>query len=128
MTNYADFDRSTFPLITVTFTGTKETPENFKSYLDGLLANYDRKEQFSLVFDASKASTPNPAYQQKQARWMKENESLIKTYCKGVAYVIPNPLLRGVLKFIFAVQKNPVPFKVVAKKEDGIQWAKYLTK
>ncbi|MEM6297131.1 MAG: STAS/SEC14 domain-containing protein [Bacteroidota bacterium] len=124
MKTYAHFDRSEFPLIVVTFTGAKETPENFAEYLQGLYQNYDRKEAFSLVFDASDAPTPNPSYQQKQAQWMKDHESMIQEYCRGVAYVMPNFLLRNVLKLIFAIQKNPVPFEVFSKKNEGVSWAK----
>ncbi len=123
MTNFATFDRSGFPIIIVTFTGEKENPDNFQHYLDGLLQNYDRKEPFVLVFDATHAPTPNPTYQQKQAKWMKAHEDLIKTYCRGVAYVMPNLLLRNVLKLIFGIQKNPVPFKVFGDLESGINWA-----
>ncbi|MEL7530021.1 MAG: STAS/SEC14 domain-containing protein [Bacteroidota bacterium] len=123
---YAHFDRNTFPLIIIRFTGEKETPENFAAYLAGLYANYERKEAFALVFDATQAPTPNPVYQQKQAKWMKEHEALIKTYCRGVAYVMPNGLLRGVLKMIFSLQKNPVPFKVMSNLEEGRKWARSL--
>jgi len=123
---YAQFDRNHFPLIVVRFTGEKETPENFKAYLEGLHANYDRQENFSLVFDASQAPTPNPSYQAKQAKWMKQHEDLIKTYCRGVAYVMPNGLLRGVLKMIFSLQKNPVPFKVFSNLEEGKKWSQSL--
>lgn len=124
MNTYATFDRSQFPLIVVTFTGEKETPENFEVYLDGLLANYKRKEAFALVFDASDAPPPNLKYQQKQASWMKAHKALIQQYCKGVAYALPGIFLRNILKLIFKIQKNPVPFKVFASKEVGIAWAK----
>jgi len=119
---YATFDRSTFPLVTVTFTGVKETPENFQVYLDGLLANYDRKESFGLVFDASKSLSLRPDYQLKQARWMKEHFDLIERYCVGVAYVIPNPILRQVLQLIFNLQKSPTEFKVFAEIQEAQSW------
>jgi hypothetical protein len=123
MNPYALFDRSGFPLITVTFTGERETPENFQAYLNGLLENYDRQEPFSLVFDASQAATPNPTYQLKQAQWMKAHEALIKAHCRGVAYVVPNPILRQVLKLIFRLQANPVPFQVFSSLDQGKNWA-----
>jgi hypothetical protein len=120
---YATFDRTGFPVIIVAFTGEKETPENFQEYLDGLYQNYDRKEPFSLVFDAKDAPTPSPTYQAKQATWMKAHETLIQTHCRGVAYVMPNAFMRNVLKLIFKIQDNPVPFKVFANREEGIDWA-----
>ena len=120
---YAHFDRSAFPVILVTFSGAQETDENFAAYLDELLANYDKMQAFSLVFDASNAPNPNLKYQLRQATWMKEHESLIKTYCKGVAYVMPNNFLRIVLKAIFKIQRNPVPFSVFKELDQGRIWA-----
>lgn len=126
MNNYAHFDRSTFPLIVVRFSGVRETDENFAAYLDGLYENYNSKKPFALVFDATEAANPNLKYQQRQAKWMKTHEALIKEYCLGVAYVMPNTLLRIALRLIFGIQNNPVPFKVFAKLEDGKNWAEEL--
>ena len=123
---YAQFDRSEFPIITINFTGEKENKENFQLYLDELKRNYERDEQFSLIFELTKAPMPNMKYQLQQAKWMKDNEHLIKKYCRGVAYIIPSAALRGVLKFIFSVQKNPVPFKVFSTLEEGKVWAESL--
>ncbi|MEM1324773.1 MAG: STAS/SEC14 domain-containing protein [Bacteroidota bacterium] len=124
MSTYATFDRTQFPVITIHFTGAKETAANFQTYLEELEHNYERQEPFTLIFDLTKAGIPKMKYQLQQAEWMKSNETLIQTYCRGVAYVIPNLLLRGVLKFIFSVQANPVPFQVCSTLPEGKDWAR----
>jgi hypothetical protein len=121
---YARFDRTEFPLITVTFTGIPENKDNFQTYLQGLLQNYDRREEFVLIFDASHAATPSPKYQKLQANWMKDHDKLVKTYCRGVGYVVPSPFLRGILKVIFGLQKNPVPFVVFKDLQPAREWAR----
>lgn len=126
MNLYATFDRSEFPVVSIHFTGEKETEANFQLYLDELGNNYEKREQFALIFELSKAPLPNMKYQLKQAAWMKENEPLIKKYCYGVAYVIPSAVMRNVLKFIFSVQQNPVEFKVFSTYEEGKTWAEHL--
>lgn len=126
MKPYATFDRSLFPIITISFTGEKESKENFEVYLQELGKNYETKEQFALVFELTKAPLPKIAYQLKQAAWMKDNEELIKKYCLGVAYVIPGLIMRNVLQFIFSVQQNPVEFKVFATYQEGLNWAESL--
>lgn len=126
MQAYADFDRTQPPLISIYFTGAKETDQNFDVYLRELAKNYDAKIPFSLIFELSKAPMPQLKYQLKQAAWMKENKELIQSYCNGVAYVIPGKLLRSVLKFIFNIQKNPVDFKVFSTYQSAKEWA--LTK
>lgn len=121
---YALFHRDRFPIITVEFTGEKENAENFKSYLRGLEENYARKEPLVIIFDARQALSLNPIYQGKQAFWMQKNKKLIQNYCRGIAYVVPQPLLRKVLQMIFAISPNPVPFKVFENMEEGETWLK----
>ena len=123
MIPYATVDRSAFPLIVVTFTGAAASPKNFQAYLDELEKNYVRRVPFALVFDASEASIPGLSYQKKQAAWMKAHENLIRTYCRGVAYVLPNPVLRQILSLIFKLQAQPVPFRVWPDRAAGIAWA-----
>jgi hypothetical protein len=59
-----------------------------------------------------------------QADWLKKNEGLMKTYCSGTAYVIANTLVRNVLKAIFAIQKQPVPFAIFSTLEEASSWAR----
>lgn len=124
MKPYAYFDRKNFPLVVVDFTGAKETPENFEQYLLELKKNYDYEQSFSLVFDAHQAPVPQISYQKLQAEWMTAHSYLIRKYCLGVAYVMPNTFLRMVLKFIFSLQKSPAPFRVFGNKKAGFEWAK----
>jgi hypothetical protein len=119
---YALFHRERFPLIVIEFTGSKETSANFNEYLKGLEENYANKKELTLVFDARKALSLNPIYQAKQAAWMQTNKNLIKQYCKGIAYIVPNPILRKVLQLIFKITPNPVPFRVFEGMEQGIIW------
>jgi hypothetical protein len=123
MKPYAIFDRSEFPIITINFTGTSENESNFELYLSELEKNYTFQKEFSLIFELTKAPIPKLNYQLKQANWMKANEDNIKTYCRGVAYIIPSSIMRNILKFIFSVQKNPVPFSVFSTLEEGKLWA-----
>jgi hypothetical protein len=61
---------------------------------------------------------PGITYQKMQAKWLKEHEQLMKDYCKGTAYVLPNRIIRNVLSAIFAFQKQPVDY-LVCKDLDG---------
>ena len=122
MEQYATVDESSFPLVSVTFTGNKSTDENFQAYLNQVKASYRKEEKLALIFDASTASVPGFSHQKMQADWLKENETLMKSYCAGTAYIIPNLVIRGILKMIFSIQKQPVPYRIFEKKEDGVAW------
>lgn len=121
-------DRSQRPIIIVTFTGAVETPENFEQYLRELNRNYDAKEPIGLVFNAQSARIPSRVYQKRQADWMRAHDGVIKSYCKGIAYIVPNPILRSVLKLIFAMHKAPAPSRVFESEQLGVKWLQsYLT-
>jgi hypothetical protein len=122
MKKYATVDDSNFPEVLVTFTGEKADDENFTCYLEEVKATYERKQSLMILFDATKATTPNIKYQKQQADWLKENEHLMHDYCKGTAYIIPNAIIRTVLKGIFAFQTQPVPHKVVKTIEEARAW------
>lgn len=122
MKKYAEIDSSEFPIIKVVFTAEAATEENFPLYLNELKNTYANKEELAIIFDASNAVMPGIKYQKMQAQWLKENEQLMKDYCKGTAYVIPNRIIRNVLSAIFSFQKQPVPYKVCSKMSEATAW------
>jgi len=124
MDPYASFDFSAFPVVVVAFTGNKATEENFQQYLNDLYEAYDRALPFAYLFDAQNAVLPGFKFQKMQAEWLKANESLMKKHCQGTAYHIPNAIIRTALKGIFALQKQPVPYKVVGDFQTAMQWCK----
>lgn len=119
---YAIVDTSKFPIVVVTFTGKKATLENFTLYLEELISIYEVQEKLALIFDATTAIVPGLKFQKLQADWLKENESLMKNYCIGTAYVIPNFLIRGVLNIIFSFQRQPVPYTICLALEEANKW------
>ena len=124
MASYADFDQSNFPLVTITFGAVKANEENFQAYLDEMSRLYERKEPLIIIFDATNATFPGIKYQQRQAKWLADHRKTMETYCMGTAYVIPNDIIRTVLKAIFSLQQQPVPYEIFATPEGGLAWAR----
>lgn len=127
MNPYATFDFEHYPVVVVAFTGHKATDENFRKYLAGLHQAYEREQPFAYLFDAENAAMPGLRYQKMQAAWLKDNEALMKQYCQGTAYHIPNAFIRTALKGIFALQQQPVPYKVVGTLNLAMQWCAEIT-
>lgn len=121
-TSYAKVDQSAFPLITVTFTGEKSTNANFKAYLKELDDCYFAQQKLAIVFDATHAVVPKISHQIAQAKWLKENSTLMKEYCYGTAYVIPNKTIQWVLKMIFLLQKQSVPYEIFSTYKEAQVW------
>ncbi|MBK6266707.1 STAS/SEC14 domain-containing protein [Marivirga sp. S37H4] len=124
--NYAIIDQSDSSLIYITFTGSKATDASFKRYLDELESCYDERNYIGKIFDATNATIPKLRHQKLQAKWIERNWLLLKTYCKGTAYVIPSTTLRTVLKMILSMQNQPVPYKIFSDIESAKEWLNSL--
>ena len=124
MDKYAEINKSAFPIIQVTFTGNDAQDDNFPFYLEEVRQSYDHKNNLAIIFDATNAVFPGTAYQKMQAQWLKDNEQMMKDFCKGTAYIIPNIFIRNVLKTIFVFQKQPVPYLVCKDKQEAEAWIK----
>jgi hypothetical protein len=119
---YAEIDKKSLPVLQVVFTGNGANDHNFPLYLAELKQVYEEKKQIAIIFDASKAIFPAISYQKMQAQWLKENKKLMQEYCVGTAYIIPSIVIRNVLKAIFAVQEQPVPYLVCKTMSEAKMW------
>lgn len=126
MDPYAIIDESRFPLVSITFSGSKSTDQNFQTYLDQTKACYRHKKKLAIIFDASNASIPALTHQKMQADWLKDHKALMQAYCMGTAYIIPNIAVRAILNVIFSMQKQPVPYKIVKSQDEAAEWVTSL--
>ena len=124
MKKYAEVQTSNRPIIQVVFTGENADETNFPFYMDEVKTVYEQQQQVAIIFDATKAVMPSLSFQKMQADWLKENEKLMKDFCAGTAYIIPSAIIRGVLKTIFAFQKQPVPYLICKTKTEAEFWVK----
>lgn len=122
MKKYANITSSEAHKFIVTFTGEVADHENFPFYLDALDRIYDRKEKVGIIFDATKAVFPGLTYQKMQAKWLKDNTDKMINFCVGTADVVPNVVIRNVLKAIFTLQKQPVAFIVCKEAKEADAW------
>ncbi len=121
---YATVDESEFPIVTIKFTGNKSTDENFSRYLADMKATYRHEKRFAIVFDATNAVFPALKHQKMQANWIKDNDRMINTFCAGTAYVIPQAIMRTVLKTILGFQNQSAPFTVVKTTDEARAWSR----
>ncbi len=122
MKKYATVDSRKNPIFEVVFTGEQANDDNFPFYMQEVKDVYEQQKKVVIIFDASNAVMPALKYQKIQADWLKENEQLMKDYCLGTAYIIPNLIIRNVLKTIFTFQKQPVEYLICKNSEDANVW------
>ena len=122
MAAYAEISTTEFPLVIVRFTGEKANNQNFKEYLSHLDEVYLRRQKIALIFDATNASLPGLKYQKLQASWLKANTPLLKEYCLGTAYIIHSSAVKAILRMIFFLTPQPVPYNLFIEEEGARAW------
>ena len=123
MKKYAEINFSETPIISVVFTGNQATKDNFPAYLTELTSVYDERKKVVFIFDATNAVVPAIKYQKLQAEWLKKNKELMVNYCLGTVYIVPNILIRFVLKAIFTFQRQPVDYVIYNSDEEAYKYA-----
>ena len=60
----------------------------------------------------------------KQGEWMKKNFEFLKKNSPLNIFVIPNPIVKMIMRGIFVVQKPPTDYKVVGTREEALNLAR----
>jgi len=116
-------DVSRAPIIVVRF-GRTWTDADFDAYLDAMeTAVLSRREATVTILDAQVAMTTPATQRRKQAAWLEKNEAVLRRYSLGTAFVITNPVVRGVLTAILWIQPMAAPHVVVATPREAERWA-----
>jgi hypothetical protein len=124
MTEPIEIDRSE-PLLVVVRFHAAATDQQFQQYVEAYRAILETETRFGAVY----ATAPNlpmtpPRQMRAQARFMKESAERIAERVVGVAFSLPSPLMRGVLRGVLMLQPMPCPHTVVGTEAEGVAWVK----
>lgn len=114
------FHEAHAPLYVVAFDGVP-TDEEFQRYLDWMVDVAQRGDH-AMVLDATHAGLLPPSQRQMQSRWMREYDELNRERTVAMSFVLPNPLLRGLLTALLWAQPMPCPFNVVSRRRSALDW------
>lgn len=116
------FDESLFPLVLVHYRGTPDdaAQDAYFAHLDALGKRTERR--FLVYLPDGDAAVPS-RFRQRHAEWTRRNEQLVREQNLGVAFVLPNPLLRVLLRAVFALQPIGCPQRTVSTLEEALAWA-----
>ena len=124
MTPPIEIDRSQNLLVVVRFHSTP-TDDEFRQYLADYTQVLEKDPRLGAVF----VTTPEmpmtpPRHVRLQAQFMKQHRELIEKRVIGVAFSLPTPLMRGVLRGVLMLQPMPCPHTVVGTEAEGVAWIK----
>ena len=124
MTGAIEIDQSQELLVVIRFRR-GPTDEEFRQYLSDYQQVLDGSVRYGAVFVTAPDMPMTPARQARlQAEFMKNNRDKIAERVVGVAFSLPSPLMRGVLRGILMLQPMPCPHTVVATESEGVSWVK----
>jgi hypothetical protein len=124
MTTSIEIDRRQGLVVVVRFNH-GPTDEEFKQYLAEYTGILEAEPRFGAVFVTAPTVPMTPGrHVRMQATFMKEYRELIEKRVVGVAFALPSPLMRGVLRGVLMIQPMPCPHTVVGTEAEGVAWLK----
>lgn len=97
----------------------------FQTYLAEYTDLVHRKVPYATVYSTLPgARIPSGANARQQAAWMKREQPVVNQFCQGLAFALPSPLMRGVLRGILKMQPIIADYVVVDDEDEAIAWAK----
>ena len=119
-----EIDRSQPLLVVVRFLR-GPTDQEFEKYLVDYRSVLESERRFGAVYATAPTMPITPPRQvRKQAQFIKECRALIEERVIGVAFSLPSPLMRSVLRGILMMQPMPCPHTVVATEPEGVSWVR----
>ena len=112
-----------WPLVLVTLPAAQSDDEVL-AYFDELRACRARREPYAIVVDAAASRGFSAKQRRMQAQYVSEGLELSGMYLKGLAFIAPSELIRGMLTAIFWLQRPASPHRVFTTKEEAVAWAR----
>ncbi|MBV1862118.1 MAG: hypothetical protein KUG77_27115 [Nannocystaceae bacterium] len=96
----------------------------FQKYLDQYTQLVTRGVPYATVYATMlTARMPTPREIRMQANWMKEYRDVAGQLCRGLAFHLPSPVMRGVLRGVLAIQPLGAKHMVVDSLDGAMSWA-----
>lgn len=98
------------------------TDTNYPAYLNALGEAFRSLDKFALIFDTGDLTRFPAKYREQQSRWMADTQDEFEGRLLGIAFVIPQPVIRGVLMAMYWIKKPYYSYSVVANEASAWAW------
>lgn len=110
------------PVVVVRYQGSPSDAA-FDAYLERMRQVCEQHVGCVLVHDATFGGPADAVRRRRLADFIKDNTPLIQRNVAGVAYVVPNALVRGIVVALLWMVAHPVPHLLTDSLDEGMQWA-----
>jgi hypothetical protein len=113
-----------FPLVVIRMSAAP-TDDDFQSYLASCESLMVGDQLYSIMLVAMPHSPmPKTRHARAQAMWMKAHDAEIASHVASMAFVLPSPLARGVLRAVLQMQPLPVEHRVFRHEAEAAAWSR----
>jgi ribosomal protein S15P/S13E len=106
----------------ITFEGVL-TDEQHRQMLAAMAFLREHRERYVVVLDSTRGAATTSEQRQAVVKHLRETSADLRTWCAGIAFVMPSPAVRGALVAVTWFIDLPFPFKVVSTLDEGRAWA-----
>lgn len=117
------FNMKNWPVILLTAKGNL-TAADGERHLREYRQLLDRNQKFAVICDARETTAAEAKLRKDYAEFLKVNRDDLNRLCKGTAFVISSPLIRGALTAIMWMATMPYPYDIFGSIEEADVWAK----
>jgi hypothetical protein len=111
-------------VIVVRYDG-RPTDEVFDAYLERYTELAMRGVPYAAVYSTlPTARIPLGGQARRQAAWMKKHQPIFRDRCRGLAFALGSPVMRGVFRGVLALQPLAAEHVVVDDEIIALAWAK----
>jgi hypothetical protein len=111
-----------WPVVRFEFRG-RLTADDMAAYIadsDALIAG---GKPFANVMDGTNMLVPEIEFVRQQARWIRDNAEGMRRLNRGIAFVAPSTVIRGLVRAVMHFQALPVEYAWFANADEAMEWA-----
>ena len=123
---FAEYDKSTFPLVKVKLNKTIKDDIDFNNFLNDWLLLYSDKKPFYLLFDTRETGFINIKYAVKTSQFINKIKNLSKEWLQYSIIIVNSNTISFLLRFVFKLSPPIAPVYIVRNELDANQIYNYL--
>jgi hypothetical protein len=117
------YDTSEWPVVQFRFVGRLNTAEADRYFADAdMLVSGGRA--YCCVMDGSEMLMPEAEVVLRQTRWLRNHYELMSRVNRGVAFIAPSAVVRGLVRAVLHFQTLPCPHASFTELAAGLEWAR----
>ena len=114
------FDDTNFPWVNINFGSSIDSDEEFNEFIEKWDVYNNNKIDYNLIFNCLELSYMKPKFVNRIRSFDKELKSREKVYIKNSILLVSSKFIRGLIHFVFKMQKPVSNIYLVNSEQDAL--------